>query len=208
MTYQPPLLGSKVLLNITATSLPAAGGLLLMIAVAAATVVLLLELRRGRRREVSVVIFPASAALALFVLTSCSPKQQPIEYGVDACTFCKMTITDPRYGAEIVTKKGRVRKYDAIECMVQDGLERFEPADVHAYLAVDFSNPKSLTSAATATYLHSSGLRSPMGLNVAAFAGGESARDARGRYPGELMSWPEVQELVKETSGHPAPEEQ
>ena len=29
-----------------------------------------------------------------------------------------MTIVDPRYGAELVTTKGKVYKYDAVECLI------------------------------------------------------------------------------------------
>lgn len=43
MSYQPPLIGSRQLLNFTATSLPAAGGLLAMLALGAGVVALVLR---------------------------------------------------------------------------------------------------------------------------------------------------------------------
>jgi copper chaperone NosL len=65
MTYQPPLIGSKQLLNFTATSLPAAGGIAAMISLGLGVVVVLTD-RRPRTtsaREVTA----AAAALPISV---------------------------------------------------------------------------------------------------------------------------------------------
>ena len=48
MTYQPPLLGSKQLLNFTATSWPALGGILAAVAFALAAYAAVVSLRAGR----------------------------------------------------------------------------------------------------------------------------------------------------------------
>jgi hypothetical protein len=52
MTYQPPLIGSKQLLNITAHSWPASGGWILTGAVALVVTLVVLEHRRARREAV------------------------------------------------------------------------------------------------------------------------------------------------------------
>lgn len=52
------------------------------------------------------------------LLSACTPKAQSITYGADMCHFCKMNIVDVQHASEIVTKKGKVFKYDAIECML------------------------------------------------------------------------------------------
>ena len=67
------------------------------------------------------------------------PKQEEINYGVDACAYCKMNIVDPKFGAELITKKGRVYKFDAIECMVNYDREMQKP--VHQYLVNVISQP-------------------------------------------------------------------
>ena len=54
----------------------------------------------------------------LLLFAACSPQPRPIEYGTDLCDFCRMTIVDKQHAAELVTDKGRVYKFDAIECMV------------------------------------------------------------------------------------------
>jgi len=46
MTYQPPLIGSKQLLNFTATSIPGIGGYAAMIALGLGVLVLVLDRRR------------------------------------------------------------------------------------------------------------------------------------------------------------------
>ena len=56
--------------------------------------------------------------LGSMFLLYCSPTVEPITFGDDQCTFCKMSIVDKRYGAEVLTTKGKVFKYDALECMI------------------------------------------------------------------------------------------
>ena len=86
MTYQPPLIGTKQLLNFTASSWPAVGGWLAGIAFVLA-VVALLPFARHARRAARPVVVPVHAAIALtcaFALSmsacrSCDPA--PIVYG-------------------------------------------------------------------------------------------------------------------------------
>jgi copper chaperone NosL len=51
MSYQPPLIGSKQLLNFTATSLPATGGLLAIVSVILAVAAPLVARRDGAGSE-------------------------------------------------------------------------------------------------------------------------------------------------------------
>jgi copper chaperone NosL len=62
---------------------------------------------------------PNWAFIAFFILLGCQPTgPDPIAFGKDQCHYCRMTIAEPNYGAELITEKGRVYKYDAAECMV------------------------------------------------------------------------------------------
>jgi copper chaperone NosL len=56
--------------------------------------------------------------LLVLLLLACNPESQPINYGADMCEFCRMSIVDQRFGSEIVTQKGKVYKFDAVECMI------------------------------------------------------------------------------------------
>jgi len=56
-----------------------------------------------------------AAALLLGACAAAGPR--PIAYDRDVCAFCSMTVSDPRYGAELVTVKGKVLTFDSIECL-------------------------------------------------------------------------------------------
>lgn len=64
----------------------------------------------------------AMAMTALALVTSfmgCAyAKPEPIAYDVDACAYCRMQISDPRFGAALVTAKSRTLKFDSIDCLV------------------------------------------------------------------------------------------
>ena len=64
MNYQPPLIGSKQLLNFTATSLPAAGGYALIASLALGVFAVLVDWRR-REPELSAVPQRARPAVVL-----------------------------------------------------------------------------------------------------------------------------------------------
>jgi copper chaperone NosL len=64
MNYQPPLIGSKQLLNFTATSLPAAGGYALIASLALGVFAVLVDWRR-REPELSALPQPARPAVVL-----------------------------------------------------------------------------------------------------------------------------------------------
>ncbi len=129
------------------------------------------------------------------VFNSCAIEQSPIDYGKDACYFCKMNIVDRQHAAEIVTDKGKPYKYDAIECMMQDIKERERQFEVALYLITDYSEPGKLIDAAKATYLISEKLPSPMGANLTGFAKKEDAIKTQTEKDGNIYSWNELKEL-------------
>jgi len=106
MTYQPPLLGTKQLLNFTATSLPAAGALLAGVSLALAIAALVISYRRAS---------VGAAALAL-VAAACAGAPS-IAFGQAQCEECRMIVSDRRFGALIVTDHGRTITFDSIECL-------------------------------------------------------------------------------------------
>ena len=57
-------------------------------------------------------------SLITILISACSKGPQPINYGEDECEFCKMMVMDKRYGAELVTDKGKIYFFDSIECLV------------------------------------------------------------------------------------------
>jgi copper chaperone NosL len=84
-----------------------------------------------------------------------------------------MSIADSQYGSELITDKGRVLKFDAAECMVNQ-LTKESTAYQKLY-AVPYDAPKTLKSVDSLTFIIDPQFRSPMGANLAAFAVAENA---------------------------------
>ena len=129
----------------------------------------------------------------LCLVTSCSIEAEQINYGQDACSFCKMTIVDQQHAAQYVTKKGKQYKFDAIECMVNEIAEKGN-GDIGIYLIANYQEPGNMTEAQMATYLISDAIKSPMGANLSGFASNEQAKITRTEKGGEIYSWNELLE--------------
>ena len=60
----------------------------------------------------------AAAAAFLVMIGACAQAQpEPIALGKDACDQCRMTISDARFGGEAITTKGRILRFDSVECL-------------------------------------------------------------------------------------------
>jgi copper chaperone NosL len=109
-----------------------------------------------------------------------------------------MTIIDNRFGAELVTKKGKVYKFDAAECMINFfRLGKVNREDIGKYIVTDASKPPEFTDATKAYYLVSEKLPSPMGANVSAYKELSTAENFQKQYGGELMNWEELLKYLK-----------
>ncbi|MCB0396459.1 MAG: copper-binding protein [Flavobacteriales bacterium] len=101
------------------------------------------------------------------IMLACTTRPEQINYGKDQCAFCKMTIAELKFGAELVTDKGRIFKYDAIECLL-----RHIHDDALSYqnlLVVGYDTPKQLHPIDSLIFVNSPNYKSPMGANLAAF---------------------------------------
>lgn len=127
--------------------------------------------------------------LTTTLMVACSQKPEPINYGEDGCDYCKMTIMDSRYGCETVTEKGKVLKFDAIECMLNFQNKNGEKHENSLFLVTDFENPGELIEAKSAYYLRSAGLPSPMGMFLTACSSHQAATGLKETHSGEVYSW-------------------
>ncbi|WP_405573909.1 nitrous oxide reductase accessory protein NosL [Winogradskyella sp. Asnod2-B02-A] len=132
-----------------------------------------------------------SALILLLIFSNCNVSPKPIEYGSDGCHFCKMTIVDKVHATEFITKKGKVYKFDATECMV-NYFDEFDTSEIELYLTNYFSKPEAFTDATKATYLISKNLPSPMGAFLTAFENKSEAEKVQTEKGGKLYSWPEL----------------
>ncbi|MEY8019304.1 nitrous oxide reductase accessory protein NosL [Muriicola sp. E247] len=127
----------------------------------------------------------------LIIGYGCSRGPKPIDYGSDGCHYCRMTIVDRQHAAEIVTQKGRVYKFDATECMLNQ-LKDFEEVELELFLVNDYDSPGTLIDATKATFLISKNIPSPMGEFLTAFKTPENAQEAKNVNGGELYTWDEL----------------
>lgn len=127
----------------------------------------------------------------ILINTGCNVSQQPIDYGNEACHFCKMTIVDKQHASEIVTKKGKAYKFDSTECMIHF-LDDFDTTPIALYLSNDYTKPEVLINARNATFLISDQIPSPMGANLSAFKNNDEAVKIQNIKGGNLYEWEEL----------------
>jgi len=125
------------------------------------------------------------------VVWGCSVRPEPINYGSDGCHFCSMTIVDRQHAAEIVTKKGKAFKFDAVECMVNH-LKDIDIASLELLLINDYQAPGELIDAKKSTFLVSKEIPSPMGEYLSAFPTRAEAENIEAENNGKLYSWEEL----------------
>lgn len=127
----------------------------------------------------------------LLLFTSCNIGPEPINYGHDTCHFCSMTIVDKLHGSEWVTDKGKVYKFDSVECLLNNHIQA-EKESIALYMCNHYKNPGELIAAEKAVFLISEGIPSPMGAYLTAFDSRASAMEAQAKHGGDLYNWSEL----------------
>lgn len=185
--YQPPLIGFKQLLNFGAYSIPDIGGWSFVAAGVFLALVVFLEWRAYKKLS-----RPVTAVLMIFMilaLPGCSSGPQPINYGKDNCHFCKMTISDKRFGAEVVSATGKVFKFDDIHCIGAFlGSGEIDTAKVKGVYISDFLPPHDFIESDNAVFYKSEDLRSPMAGNIAALRSGEDVKKISDKFKGSVIN--------------------
>lgn len=200
LSYQPPLIGAKTILNFRAISLPKVGAYLMGSAMGLSLLAFFTEKKRETGRNYAFLTLLLPWSLTLY---SCEIKPEEINYGKDFCQFCRMTIVDQQHAAQLVTQKGRAYKYDAIECMVND-LKDWERPEVELFLVADYEQPGKLIEAKNASYLISDQIPSPMGANLSAFSSTNSRDKIHQTKGGSQLEWNQLQTdpRLKANSNH------
>lgn len=128
----------------------------------------------------------------LFILTSCGtdgPKS--IKLNSDTCDFCKMTISNGKFGAELITKKGRYYKFDDVTCMIQFAKSNTAVPYKSFYVA-DYSKDNTLIPADQSFFLKGGTISSPMRGNAIAFSTKKEASAFQQKFNAELKTWKEI----------------
>jgi len=143
-------------------------------------------------------IIKTVSVLSLMALVSCASRgPAEIHYGQDQCDYCKMTIADRSFGSELVTSKGKVFKFDSIECLAAYAqIKTEEKASVKSMWVTDFNNPETFVRVDRATIILSERQNSPMGVGLVGFSSSSRAESFVSERGGRILNWPETCELV------------
>jgi copper chaperone NosL len=100
-----------------------------------------------------------------------------------------MTISDNRFGAEIITQKGKIYKFDDAGCaasFLEAG--KLSRKDVGEIYFTDFSGDHSLILSGQAYFLKSPDLKGPMGGEFTAFSNQDSLNTVLKRFGGNMVA--------------------
>ncbi|TAL67061.1 MAG: hypothetical protein EPN82_15930 [Bacteroidetes bacterium] len=128
----------------------------------------------------------------------CSREPEPIDYGKDNCSYCKMSIVEKQFGTELITKKGKIDKFDSIECLaafLESGGTNKD--DIQSCWITDYFHPGSFINAGESFYLRSENLRSPMGEFLSGYSNINDAKRSMNQHGGNILKWDEVKLMVK-----------
>lgn len=118
----------------------------------------------------------------------CQVKERPIKRG-EPCAHCKMPISDIKFAAEIITKKGKIYVYDDITCaakMIKSA--QLENNNIKDIFVSNFYNEAELLNTKSALYLSSEKFRSPMNGNIAAFKNKADMDKAAKEFSGDVIT--------------------
>lgn len=193
MSYQPPLIGFKQLLNFGAYSIPSWGGWIFIGTGVVLLVCSTLEFRRQKKLKRFSTPALALSLFSVFAFTSCNSGPQPIKAGIDQCSFCRMTVSDTRFACEILTQKGKVYKFDDSHCMIAFvNAPGTDKNSIKQFYLADFNQNTKWLNAENALLVKSEALKSPMGGNTAAFSNAADQEKAAEHFSGERVTWKEI----------------
>lgn len=204
MSYQPPLIGYKNLLNFTAYSGPDTGAWVIIIVCLLATVLWWWEFFRNKKASLKLGNLASksktmAAIGALLFFCSCSSGPEPIRYGQDQCHHCKMTLTDKRYGSELITTKGKVFKFDDLNCLCSFlGEGKIAEQEIAQIVSVDFKKTGTFIDVQKAEFLQNEALKSPMRGDIACFSDLKDLQAVQTELGGGTsMDWPAVKNAFR-----------
>jgi len=193
MAYQPPLIGYKKLLNFGAYSIPDTGGWIFVGIGLVLVTTWILEYRKVKTKKPKHAMSLALSILIGTTISSCSTDPQQINYGKDACDYCKMNIVDPRFSTQVISTKGKSFHFDDTHCLISflehGGVWRTEIAGIYFS---DFNDKTKWIKSNNALLMQSDSLRSPMGSNTIALSSEQERDKTFGEFSGKKISWSDI----------------
>jgi copper chaperone NosL len=109
-----------------------------------------------------------------------------------------MTMVDKKYGAEIISTKGKIYKFDDVICMIDFiNAANLSENDMEKILVINFEKENDFLDVNQASFYVSDDLHSPMNGNAAAFVNAQQAILFQTGKQGIIMGWKELKEKLK-----------
>ncbi len=192
MSYQPPLIGYKQLLNFEAISRPYIAGWIIVIAGVITFLVLFFEWMKRRKHNKRLPhVFSLIGLLMLLSFSSCSQTVEPIKIGTDNCTYCQMTIMKNNNGGEIISKKGKVFKFDDMGCLRDFIADKKIAASDISKIFLNEMESGTMVESSLLALIKNDSFKTPMNYNIIAVKK-EKAKDylsKKGSTEVDLNEW-------------------
>lgn len=197
LSYQPPVLGHKRLLNFDAYSYPDIGAWIVIVAAGIMFFIYLYPSIKPylqfKKTQLSYIV----AVLFLSNLFCTHTEPSPILSGKDDCYACKMGIVDLRYGAELISNKGKIFKFDDIGCLIYFlNDQNIQEDKCQRILVADYLNPKNWLDTKDALFVKANDIHSPMNFNYAAFSENSKINSLFENKEKQVISWMELKEII------------
>lgn len=145
----------------------------------------------NNRRATSILL------LALATSTACGVREpRAIVEGQDSCEYCRMSISDARFGAQVITGTGKVHTFDSVECVAGFVAALDADTKLTGVYVTNFAKAGEFVRAEQAVYLMDGRIESPMGRRLVAFAQGTDATQLLREHGGEVLDWDTVRERL------------
>ena len=115
----------------------------------------------------------ALGAFALLPRPAPRAGSEPLHYGRDACSRCRMLLAEPGFAGEIRDARGQLTRYDDLGCLI--GALREAHVETPEAWVEDHATHQ-LVPLLRAALVAGERIRTPMGHGIVAFADPEAAR--------------------------------
>jgi copper chaperone NosL len=134
----------------------------------------------------------ATLPVFLILLAGCrTGPPEPVEIEAsDMCALCRMAISEKQYAAEIIDPDETPAKFDDIACMIRYAKEHGRRRTA-AIFAVDYPSRRWI-GAASAHYVQSEKIPSPMRGGLIALKDEAEARNQAARFSGRVLAFDDL----------------